>query len=104
VFGSICYSTPQSLSAYTSRAILLLNNDRIIILFLNLFSSKVVQKVEFEVTDLQEQKYHSGFLSSAVWSFNIKGQHWRFRIIKKILPLGSMQGDFLNFLQHNILN
>ncbi len=100
----ICYSTPQSFSAYTSRAILLLNNDRIIILFLNLFSTKVVQKVEYEVADLQEQKYHSGHLSSAIWSFKIKGKHSRFRIIKKILTLGSMQRDFLNFLQQNILN
>ncbi|AIQ68476.1 hypothetical protein PGRAT_13265 [Paenibacillus graminis] len=99
-----CYSTPQSLSACTSRAIILLNNDRIILLFLNLFSSKVVQKVEFEVAELQEQKYHSGYLSSAIWSFNVRGQHWKFRIIKKILPLGSMQRDFLNFLQHNIIN
>ncbi|MBP1310378.1 hypothetical protein JOD82_003475 [Paenibacillus sp. 1182] len=100
----ICYSTPQSLSAWSSRAILLLNNDEIIILFLNLFSTKVVQKVEFEVADLQEQKYHSIYLSSAIWSFNSKGQHWRFKIIKKIIPLGSMQRDFLNFLQQNILN
>ncbi|MEK5259816.1 MULTISPECIES: hypothetical protein [Paenibacillus] len=100
----VCYSTPQSFSAYTSRAILLLNNDRIIILFLNLFSTKVVQKVEYEVADLQEQKYHSGHLSSAIWSFKIKGQHCRFRIIKKILTLGSMQRDFLNFLQQNNLN
>ncbi|KAF6614886.1 MULTISPECIES: hypothetical protein [Paenibacillus] len=100
----ICYSTPQSFSAYTSRAILLLNNDRIIMLFLNLFSTKVVQKVEFEVADLQEQKYYSGLLSSVIWSFNINGQHWRFSIMRKILPLGSMQRDFLNFLQQNILN
>lgn len=43
----ICYSTPQSFSAYTSRAILLLNKDKI---------------------------------NSAVWSINIQGQHWKFRI------------------------
>lgn len=99
----VCYSTPQSFSAYSSRAILLMNNDRVIILFLNLFSSKVVQKVEFESADLQEQKYNPG-LSSAIWSFKIKGQNWKFRIIKKILTLGSMQGDFLDFLQRRNIN
>ncbi|MDQ0049537.1 hypothetical protein J2T18_003842 [Paenibacillus polymyxa] len=56
------------LSASTSRAMLLLNNDRIIILFLNLFSSKVVEKVEFEVADLQEQKYHSSWLYAKEFS------------------------------------
>lgn len=99
----ICYSTPQSFSARTSRAILLVNEDRMIILFLNLFSSKVVHKVEFEVSDLEEQKYRSGTLLSAIWSFKVNGQYWNFRIIKKIVTLGSMQSDFLHFLHQNII-
>ncbi|UQZ36682.1 hypothetical protein C2I18_26000 [Paenibacillus sp. PK3_47] len=97
----VCYSTPQSFSAYSSRAILLINNRKVIILFLNLFSTKVIQKVEFEAAELEEQNYNPGYASSAIWSFKIKGEKWKFRIIKKILTLGSMQREFLDFLQQN---
>lgn len=98
-----CYSTPQSFSATTSRAILLINSNRFVILFLNLFSSKVVHKIEFEIADLQKQKFRAGNMLSAIWSFNAKGQSWNFRIPQKILTLGSMQSDFLNYLQQNVL-
>ncbi|WP_410771676.1 hypothetical protein [Fontibacillus sp. BL9] len=99
----VCYATLQGFSAITSRAILLINDSRIIVLFLNLFSSKVVHKVEIEVADIQNQKYHSRTPLTALWSLNIKGQHWKFRITKKIVTLGSMQSEFLNFLQQKIL-
>lgn len=99
-----CYATPQSFSARTSRAILLISQDRVIILYLNLFSTRVVQKVEYEVAELEDQKYKDASLSAAGWSFSIKGQRCRFRIMKVILPLGSMQRDFLDFVERNILD
>ncbi|WP_308641773.1 hypothetical protein [Paenibacillus nuruki] len=55
------------------------------------------------MTDLQEQNYNTGSLLDALWSFQSNGQRWRLRIIKKILPLGTMQQDFLDFLQHHII-
>lgn len=98
------YATPQGFSAVTSRAILLINDNKLIVLFLNLFSTKVVQKIEFRLADLQEQTYNSSIDPlSAVWSFNHQGQRWKFRILKKILTLGSMQDEFLRFLRQNIL-
>ena len=100
----MCYSTPQSLSAKTSRAILLINEDTLIILFLNFFSTKVVHKVEFRTAELQDQKYHSGTLLSATWSFHVHGRRWKFMISKKILTLGSMQSDFLHFMKQHIYN
>lgn len=100
----VCYATPQGFSAVTSRAILLINDNKLIVLFLNLFSTKVVQKIEFRLTDLQEHTYNSSIDPlTAVWSFNYQGQRWKFRILKKILTLGSMQGEFLRFLRQNIL-
>lgn len=100
----ICYSTPQSLSAKTSRAILLINEDKLMILFLNFFSTKVVHKVEYQTAELQDQKFHSGTLLSATWSFHVHGQRCRFMITRKILTLGSMQSDFLNFVKQHIYN
>ncbi len=98
----ICYSTPQSWSAKTSRAILLINEDKLIILFLNFFSTKVIHKVEFQTAELQDQTYHSGTLLSATWSFHVQGRRWKFMIPRKILTLGSMQSDFLNFMKLRI--
>lgn len=98
-----CYADSQALSSVTSRAILLINNSKVIILFLNALSSKVVQKVEFDVADIRNQKFKSGVLFSAIWSFDVGGKHWRFSIIKKMLTLGSMQGDFLRFLRQNVM-
>lgn len=98
-----CYANSQSFSSTTSRAILLINYNKLTILFLNLFSTKVVHKVEFDVADLQKHKYKSGDPLASVWSFTTEGKSWRFRIVKKILTLGSMQGDFLKFLKQAIL-
>lgn len=98
-----CYAVSQALASVTSRAILLINNSKVIILFLNALSSKVVQKVEFDIADIQNQKFKSGLLFSAIWSFDAGGKHWRFSIIKKMLTLGSMQGDFLRFLTQNVI-
>lgn len=100
----VCYAQSQSFASYSSKTILLLNHDKLMILFLNFFSSKVVHTLEIPITDLQEQKYDRGNLLDALWSFHSNGQRWRFRIIKKILPLGTMQQDFLDFVQEQIIH
>lgn len=98
-----CYAISQTISSTTSKAILLINRNRLRILFLNIFSSKVVEMVDFALDNLINQKLKSGMGLSAIWSFQLNGTHWRFSIIKKMLTLGSMQGDFLSFLNQNIL-
>ncbi|WP_227871876.1 hypothetical protein [Paenibacillus bovis] len=99
----ICYAKSQSLASVTNQAVLLLNQDKFVIIFLTLFTSKVAAVFEFATTDLLNQKYRSGPSLASVWSFDAGGQHWRFLITKVILPLGSMQGDFLEFLEQHIL-
>ncbi|MGN7411167.1 hypothetical protein ACTHPG_00830 [Paenibacillus sp. SAF-068] len=98
-----CYAISQTISSPTTRAILLINRDRLRILFLNVFSSKVVESVDFALDDLQHQKLKSGMRLSAIWSFQFNGTHWRFSMVKKMLTLGSMQGDFLSFLNQHIV-
>jgi len=95
----ICYAKAQSLSATTNQAILLMNEEKIIILFLNFLVTKVVHKVEFATSDLLDSKLRFEQGLSVSWSFNVQGQRWRFQIMKQILPLGTMQGDFLDFLR-----
>lgn len=98
-----CYAISQAISSTTTRAVLLLNSTTLKVLFLNVFSTKVVRAVEFAIADLEHQQFKSGFFSSAIWSFQVNGQHWRFSIIKKMLTLGSMQGDFLRFLDEKMI-
>ncbi len=98
----IGYAKAQSLSATTNQAILLMNEEKIVILFLNFFITKVVHKVEFSAADLLDSKLRFEQGLSVSWSFNVQGQRWRFQIMKQILPLGTMQGDFLDFLRDTL--
>ncbi|MFG3613775.1 hypothetical protein [Rummeliibacillus stabekisii] len=99
----LCYATPQGFSAITNRAILLINDNHMIVLFLNLFSTKIVHKLIFELAEIQDQKYATKDPLTVLWSFNLKRQAWKFRIPTKILTLGSMQREFLMFVKQNIL-
>lgn len=99
----LCYATPQGFSAITNRAILLINDNQMIVLFLNLFSTKIVHKLVFEVTEIRDQKYSTKDPLTDLWSFKLKGQAWKFRIPIKILTLGSMQREFLSFVAQKIL-
>lgn len=99
-----CYAQSQSMASITSRAILLMNHDTLKVLFLNFFSTKVVHTVQWNIADLSRHSFRAGIQLASVWSFDAGGQHWRFQIMKVILPLGSMQGDFLDFLQQYIVH
>lgn len=100
----VCYATPQHFSAYSSKAVLLLNEEKLIVLFLNFFSSKVIHKVELSMADMQEHRYNKGLSLASTWSFQSNGQTWRFQMLKKIIPLGKMQQKFLDFLNEHIIN
>jgi len=100
----ICYATPQHFSAYSSKAVLLLNQDKLIVLFLNFFSSKVIHTVELSIADMQEHHYNKGMSLASIWSFQSDGHSWRFSILKKLIPLGKMQQEFLDFLNEHIIN
>ncbi|WP_046228051.1 hypothetical protein [Paenibacillus dauci] len=99
----ICYAKSQSLASVTNQAVLLLNTNKLVIIFLTLFTSKTAAVFEFATADVLNQKYNPSLGLSSTWSFDAGGQHWRFLINKVILPLGSMQADFLEFLQQNIV-
>ncbi|MFD1885516.1 hypothetical protein [Paenibacillus wenxiniae] len=100
----MCYATPQHLHTYSTRALLLVNQEKLVVLFLNLFSTRVVHQSELAIADLQEQKFKSGVGLGAVWSFKVNGSSWRFQIMWTILTLGSMQRDFLTFVETHIID
>ena len=77
-----CYATSQAISSTTTRAILLINHDVLKILFLNVFSSKVVQMVQMPLSDLEQQRFKSGVSLASIWSFQSQGIQYRFSIIK----------------------
>lgn len=62
----ICYTKSQSLASITNQAVLLLNKDKLVIIFITLFTSKTAAILEFTTTDLQNQKYKAGPGLSAV--------------------------------------
>ncbi len=100
----LAYATPQHIFARSSRAILLVNEDKLIVLFLNLFSTRVLQQVELKIADLQEPELKFGVGLASVLSFHAVGGKWRFQIMRTILTLGSMQGEFLDFVQSHIVD
>ncbi|MGG5372751.1 hypothetical protein [Enterococcus sp. AZ196] len=94
-----CYARAQGFSAISQDAILLMNNEKIVILFISYFTNRLIQKVEFSKDDLIESQLKSGTLLADIWRFTAKGQKWFFRIQRKIIPLGNRQIEFLNFLK-----
>lgn len=93
-----CYAKAQGMSAFTQEAILLLNDQRVIILFISKITNKLIQKVEFSKTEILKSVLKKGILFDAVWTFSGRKQKWKFRIMYKILPLGNMQKEFLDYL------
>lgn len=97
---SACYAESQSLASTSSKVILLLNDTKLIILFLNFTSSKVIHKIDYNREELVNKKIKNGasFLD-VVWSFSVENTAWRFRIMKKIVTLDKMQMNFINKLK-----
>lgn len=96
---SACYAESQSLASTSSKVILLLNDTKLIILFLNFTSSKVIHKIDYNREELVNKKIKNGAFLDIVWSFSVENTAWRFRIMKKIVTLDKMQMNFINKLK-----
>ncbi|MCA6774786.1 hypothetical protein [Enterococcus mundtii] len=48
---------------------------------------------------IEEEQVALGGGLSVVWRFSAGRKHWRFRIMKKIIPLGDEQREFLMQLE-----
>ncbi|MTD41456.1 hypothetical protein GIX45_23115 [Erwinia sp. CPCC 100877] len=96
-----CYAESQSLDSISSKAVLLMDDQTLIILFLNFFQTKVIHPIEYNREELANYQLKEGFNGlDVVWYFTIKDKSWRFRIMKKIITLGKMQREFIEELQH----
>lgn len=94
-----CFAESQSMDSVSSKAILLIDETKVTILFLNFFQTKVIDHLTYERTVIEEEQVALGGGLSVVWRFSAGRKHWRFRIMKKIIPLGDEQREFLMQLE-----
>jgi hypothetical protein len=93
----IAVSTSQSLNSISSKAILLIDDSKLIILFLNFFQTKVIDHIVYQRKAITNSELTNGFLGiDVVWKFTVNNRKWRFRILKKIFPLGDLQRQFID--------
>ncbi|MBP1046755.1 hypothetical protein I6N96_10805 [Enterococcus sp. BWM-S5] len=93
-----CYAKAQGMNVPTQEAVLLLNNQKVIILFISKLTNKLIQKMMFNRVELSNSTLKSGLFLDERWTFTGRGQKWSFRIPAKILPLGNGQRVFLDSL------
>lgn len=93
-----CFADAQGISAISAQAILLINKEKLIILFINKITNNLVQKIEFQIEEISESNIKKGMFYTNIWNFKGRGQKWKFRI-QKILTLGNRQKEFLDFIQ-----
>lgn len=95
----MCFAKSQTASGASDRVILIKNESKLHILFLNVTLSKVIQHIELSLDEITDAKISSNHFSlDIVWSFHNGKRNWRFRILKKIITLGNMQKEFINQL------
>lgn len=92
-----CYSDTRGFSAISPQAILLINQHHLIVLYIGLLSNKLVQRVDFQLTEISNSKLKSGFFFSTIWQFNAKNQKWKF-VIPYVIPLKDNQKQFIEYL------
>lgn len=56
-----CYAESQSISGTTSKVILLIDDKKLIILFLNFFLTKIIDKVCYDREKLKIRKLRMGY-------------------------------------------
>lgn len=96
-----CYAQSQGVSAITQNVVLLVNREKVVILFVSFFRNHLVHKIEFTKNELSDRKIKFGRLLDDIWQFTARGQKWSFRIQRKIFTLGNRQSEFLDYLKEN---
>lgn len=93
----VCYSIAQGISATTDQAILLINEKKLLILYINKLTNNIVQKNEFLFSEFSKSSLKNCFFFSTVWKFNCCGQSLTFKI-PFIYPLRTIRRDFIKCL------
>lgn len=94
------YATSQTLTSPSSKVILVLSGTQLIIYYLNFFQTKVYTREVVELARLTESDLRLGIIGSDyVWQIKSGEQTWRFRILRKIIPLGKQQGELIHALK-----
>ncbi|MGL9746436.1 hypothetical protein [Enterococcus sp. DIV0170] len=92
-----CYTIAQGISASSNQAVLLVNKNKLIVLYIHKLSDKVVQKNELNLAEISRSTLRNSLPFSKVWRFYYKEQKWIFRI-PYIHPLRIIKTDFVDFL------
>jgi heme/copper-type cytochrome/quinol oxidase subunit 2 len=96
------YVESQSMDSISSKAILLVNDTTLMVLFLNFFQTKVIHQMVFSRKEIENEQLKEGITGlDVVWRFTIKDKKWRFRIVKNILTLGKMQQQFIEEIRNS---
>ncbi|WP_265459394.1 hypothetical protein [Enterococcus sp. HY326] len=92
-----CYAEARGLSVITEQAVLLLSSEKLTILFISKISNQLIQKVEFNFSEITNSTLKESLFAAATWQFNARGQRWKFRI-PTVLPLRKMRHNFIEGL------
>lgn len=96
-----CFSIATGMSAISQQAILLLNDRKITILFINKFTNNIVKKVEFVDCDISNSSLKQWFLFEERWNFTAGKKNWTFKIQRPILSIRPMQKEFIRYLRES---
>lgn len=96
-----CFSIATGMSAISQQAILLLNDRKVTILFINKLTSTIVKKVEFVNCEISNSSLKRWFLFEERWNFTAGQKNWAFKIQLQILPIRPMQKEFLRCLRES---
>ena len=96
-----CYAKAQGSSAITQDVILLMNDEKLVFLFISYITNRLIRKIDFSSKEILNSRVKSGVLLDDIWQFSAGGQKWFFRIQRKIIPLGNRQSEFLTYLNNN---
>ena len=94
-----CFAQARGMSAPTNQALLMVNEQQVLLLFISKLQNKVVQKLVFDKNELSDSHLTAGMLLDDCWTFNGRNQRWSFRIPRRILTLGTLQKGFLDYLR-----
>lgn len=92
-----CYSEAFGILAPSNQAILLINPTTITVVYINKVSNRLVQKIEFDRSEIANSSLKTNLFAGKKWSFSARNQIWKFRI-PFVLPLKATQKCFIDNL------